>query len=458
MAVSSFKPAANSPAPDPGSGAIFDVGFNEKLPLGQGVVLGLQNVFGMTGMFVFPGLLGRAFNLGPEQIAYLYGMSFATCGIITILQSVLLLRLPIVQGPYAGNFAALMAVGHLQDGGLGTAYGSLAVAALIWCLLTVPIRGFSMVGLFARYLRAPIISGMIVMLTIIQIANVALPNWIGLPSSPGYGFVNLGAGAIAVAVLIVVTLWGGPIWRRGAVLFALAVGSAVYAVFRPVSFAAVASAPFLVTPRIFPFGFGVQWDLVAIFLLVLIAAGMGSMAMYQLVADWGGEKLDAARASQGVLGVGLGTILVGIVGGFSTIVYPDNIGMMRTTRVGSRYATMAAGILLIVLGGCVKFDMLLVVVPTPVLSASATLLFGIVFMQGVQMLGRVKWDDRAFMAAGLAILIGLSGLFVLPEALAPMPLWLRLLVQQPVISGGLTVVILYALLGSEKPAAQPAMR
>jgi hypothetical protein len=35
-----------------------------------------------------------------------------------------------------------------------------------------------------------------------------------------------------------------------------------------------------------------------------------------------------------------------------------------------------------------------------------------------------------------------------------MPLWLRLLVQQPVISGGLTVVILYALRGREKPAKE----
>ena len=95
--------------------------------------------------------------------------------------------------------------------------------------------------------------------------------------------------------------------------------------------------------------------------------------------------------------------------------------------------------------------MLLVVVPTPVLSASATLLFGIVFMQGVQMLGRVEWDDRTFIAAGLAVLVGLGGLFLTPAALAPMPLWLRLLVQQPVISGGLTVVILYALLGGDKP-------
>ncbi len=55
-----------------------------------------------------------------------------------------------------------------------------------------------------------------------------------------------------------------------------------------------------------------------------------------------------------------------MVGGFSTIAYPDNIGMLRTTRVGSRYATLAAGVLLIVLGGFVKFDMLLVVVPQPV--------------------------------------------------------------------------------------------
>ena len=148
---------------------IFDVGINERVSPGQFFVLGLQNVFGMTGMFVFPGLLGRSFNMAPEQIAYLYGMTFATCGFITILQSVLLLRLPIVQGPYAGSFAALLAVGHLQSGGLGAAYGSFFVASLIWCVLSLPVRGFSMVGLFARYLRAPIVSGVIVILVIIQI-------------------------------------------------------------------------------------------------------------------------------------------------------------------------------------------------------------------------------------------------------------------------------------------------
>src|ERR1700733_15935006 len=89
---------------------IFDVGIDERLSYDQLLVLGLQNIFGMTGMFVFPGILGRSFNLPAEQIAYLYGMTFAVCGVVTILQSTLLLRLPVVQGPYAGSFATLLAV------------------------------------------------------------------------------------------------------------------------------------------------------------------------------------------------------------------------------------------------------------------------------------------------------------------------------------------------------------
>jgi xanthine/uracil permease len=122
------------------------------------------------------------------------------------------------------------------------------------------------------------------------------------------------------------------------------------------------------------------------------------------------------------------------------------MGMLRATRVGSRYATLAAGVLLIAIGGFVKLDMLLVLVPQPVLSAAACLLFGLVFMHGVETLAKVSWDDRKFIVAGLAILIGLGGLFVAPETLEAMPLTVRLLIQQPVVSGGLTVVILHSLL------------
>lgn len=428
-----------------GSEVVFDVGIDETLSHGQTLILGLQNIFGMTGMFVFPGILGRSFQLEPQQIAYLYGMTFVICGLITILQSIPPLRLPIVQGPYAGSFATLLAVGHLQDGGLGSAYGSLLVAALIWCVLAVPIGGVSVIGLVSRFLRAPVIAGMIVIFIMVQVSNVALPGWIGLPQNPGFGLINLFTGAIAVVVLATVSLWGGR-FRRAAVLVALVIGTIGYMVFSPIALTAVANAPILVAPKLFPFGFAVQTDLVVVFLLVLLPASIGSMALYQMVAEWGGQAVTSSRMSQGVLAIGFGGMLAGLVGGFSTIVYPDNIGMLRTTRVGSRYPTLAAGALLIVFGACIKFDMLLVLVPLPILSAIATLLFGIVMMHGVQMLAKVDWDDRNIIVAGLSMLVALGGMFLSPEVLGQMPLLARLIVTQPVISGGVTLVVLHALL------------
>jgi len=437
------------PASAPSAEKVFDVGIDERLSYEQLLILGLQNIFGMTGMFVFPGILGRSFNLPAEQIAYLYGMTFLVCGFVTILQSTLLLRLPIVQGPYAGSFASLLVVGHL-GGGLGAAYGSFFVAALIWCVLTVPVAGYSVIGLFSRFLRAPIIAGMIVIFIMIQVSNVALPGWIGQPQSPGFPLVNFLTGSLAVAVIIAVSLWGGK-FRRAAILIGLAAGTICYAIFRPVSLAAVVNAPLLVAPQVFPFGFAVQTDLVIVFLLVLLPASIGSMALYQMVGDWGGQTVNSARMSQGVFAIGLGGVLAGLLGGFSTIVYPDNIGMLRTTRVGSRYATLAAGVLLIVLGASIKFDLLLVVVPLPILAAAATLLFGIVLMHGVHILARVDWDDRKFIVAGLAMLVALGGMFLSPEVQAQMPLLVRLVATQPVISGGLTLVVLHELLCGTPP-------
>jgi xanthine/uracil permease len=429
---------------------IFDVGIDEPLPYHQLLLLGLQNIFGMTGMFVFPGILGHSFHLAPERIAYLYGMTFVVCGCVTILQSSLLLRLPIVQGPYAGSFATLLAVGHLQGGGLAAAYGSFLVAALIWCVLSVPVFGISVIGLLSRFLRAPIIAGMIVIFIMIQVSNVALPGWIGLPQSPGFPLVNVLAGALAVVVLVVVSVWGGRL-RRAAILIGLAAGTISYSIVRPVSLAAVTNAPLFVAPQAFPFGFALQTNLVIVFLLVLLPASIGSMALYQMVAGWGGQTVPSSRMSQGVFAIGLGGVLAGLIGGFSTIVYPDNIGMLRTTRVASRYATLAAGVLLIVLGACIKFDLLLVLVPLPILSAAATLLFGIVLMHGVHILAKADWDDRTYIVAGLSMLVALGGMFLSPEVLGHMPLLARLIITQPVISGGLTLVVLHALLCGTPP-------
>lgn len=430
---------------------IFDVGINERLPLNQLLILGFQNVFGMPGMFVFPGLFGRAFNMPPEQIAYLYGMIFLVSGFTTCFQSVGLLRLPIAQGPYVGSFVGLLVLGHLPGAGLDVAFGSFFVACLIWAALAIPIRGFSFIALFGKFFENRLISGVMVILSMLQIAIVSVPNWIGNPQSPGFPLVNFTAGLVAAVIFIAVTIWGGRWLRRAAMLSALIFGTVFYAWFIPVSFAPVASVPWLVVPKFFPFGFALRWDAVLVFVLALVPASIGSMALYHVVASWGNQKITPVRMSEGCFAAAMGSALGAMVGTFSMQIYPDNVGLLRTTRVGSRYATFAAGIMLFVLGCCVKFDMLLVLVPVVVISAAATILFGIVMVHGIHLLAQVEWNDRNLVVGGAALMIGLGGLFVPPEALQKLPLLFQLVLKQSAITGGVTLFVLHLLINRGQP-------
>ncbi len=439
-----------APAASAGRSEIFDVGIHEKLPLGQALMLGFQNIFGMIGMFVFPGITGQVLHLSVEQTAHLYGMTFLVSGFVTACQSVLILKLPIVHGPYVGSFTALLALGALPDGGLGLAFGSCFVACIIWFLLTVPIRGWSFAGLFARYLHSPMISGIMVLLAMVQIANTSLPAWIGEKASPGFPGINLLAGAVAVAFLICFTLWGGKQFRRVAMLVGLVLGTLVYALFIPISFGRVIASPWLVTPQFFPYGFSVRFDIVVLFVLVLVPANIASMALYTVVGKWANEKLTPARMSGGLMSVAIGGMLASVLGTYATHIYPDNMGLLRTTRVASRYATLTCGILLILLGSCIKFDMLLVLVPTPVLAAIATLLFGIVMMHAIQHLSVVEWDDRNLIIAGFSLLLGVGGLFVAGEAYQALPLVVRIMLKQAVVVGGVPLITLHAILNRDR--------
>jgi xanthine/uracil permease len=444
--MANIEGAATPPATE-----VFDVGIHEKLPFNQLLILAFQNIFGMTGMFVFPGIFGRAFQMPLEQIAYLYGMIFLVSGLITVFQAVGFLRLPIVQGPYVGSFIGLLVLGHIPGVGLGVAFGSFFVASIIWAVLAIPIRGLSFLALFGRFFQTPLISGVMVILLMMQIAVVSLPNWIGLPQSPGFPGINLLAGSVTVVVFIAMTLWGGKWFRRAAILAGLILGTACYAGFLPISFAPVVTAPWLVVPRLFPFGFEVRLDAVIVFLFVLVPSSISSMALYQVVANWGHEEITPLRMSEGCFAAALGSVLAAVVGSFSTTVYPDNMGMLRSTRVGSRYGTLAAGILLVVLGCCVKFDMLLVLVPAVVLAGVATLLFGIVMVHGIHLLTGIEWNDRNLIIAGGALMVGLGGLFVEPEVLKALPLTVQLILKQSAVTGGVTLLVLYWLLG-DKPA------
>lgn len=424
----------------------FDVGINEKVSFAQSFFLSIQNISVMATMLIFPGVLGRAFHMEIHQIAYLYGICFMTCGIATIFQSVVLLRLPVVQGPWAPTFIALIALGHLPGSSLGTAFGSFFVASLVWCLFALPVRGVSLIGLLSRYFLDPTVSGVIIVLAMVQLGGATLPHWIGEPTSPGFPFVNIAIGALSVAILMFLMTRQHIVARRGAVLISLAVGSLLYFIVCPTALNHPGNAPLFVLPRPFAFGFGVQPVFVLIFLLTLIPTGVQSIAMYELLAEWAKVKLSAGRVSQGVLAIALASVFAAVFSSFSTVFFATNLSLLQSTRVGSRFVTFSTGLMLVLLGCFARIDLLFALIPSPIISAIATVLFGGVFSHGARMIFSQGHNDRRVMVVGFSLFLGFGGLFVPQEVLHHLPILLQTIVSQPVILGTTAAVVLYNLI------------
>jgi xanthine/uracil permease len=431
----------------------FDVGIDDRLPIGETLALAVQNISVMATMTIFPGLLGRAFHMGLDQIAYLYGICFMVCGLTTIFQSVGLLRLPIVQGPWAPTFAALMVLGHLPGSDLGTAFGSFFVAAIIWVFCSIPVRGISVISLIAGYLKGGVVSGVIIVLSMIQLASATVPHWLGTANMPGFPVLNIVCGLVGIVMFMIFTLKGNILLRRGAVLIALAAGSALYFAFQAPHFQLFDGSPFFIVPTLFPFGFGTKPVFIVIFFLTLLPAGVQSIALYGLVGSWIGEALTVGRICQGVFAMAGGAVLGATFGSFSTVCYETNLSLLQSTKVASRYVTFTTGLMLVVLGGFAKIDMLFAAIPGPVMSAISTVLFGIVLVHGAKLIVSEQLNDCKFMIVGLSLFLGLGGLFVSPATLSGLPILVQTIIDQPVILGGTTVAVLYALLCGDRRTA-----
>jgi xanthine/uracil permease len=426
------KTIATAGATTPPGASDIEVGINERPGLLATVGLGFQHILGLAGLLLFPALVGKSFDLPSHQVAYLYGITFITSGVVVILQAVGLLRLPVVQAPFAGLFSALLVVGHQT--GLGTAFGSLVVASLIWTVISIPLKHWSAVAGLAQRISHPIVSGVILLIISTQLATIVLPSYFGTPgSSRAFPWINLLCAVVALVLVVIGIRSRNKIVRRGAVLWGVIIAAVLYTLLAPTQWGNVTHASAFEGLHWMPFGFGVNGTAVIIFFVAWFPAISETIATYNLIADWTGEPLPPRRVAQGVFGEVLGSTLGALFGGLPAMAYPANVGILKVTRVASRWVTFTTGLILVILGGFGYFDALLVAIPEPVLSGATTVLFGLIFAGGLEVLGRVRWTQDAMIAAGLPVIAGLGLLFTPATTTSALPSWLALFVGQPLV-------------------------
>jgi xanthine/uracil permease len=123
----------------------------------------------------------------------------------------------------------------------------------------------------------------------------------------------------------------------------------------------------------------------------------------------GGGNPTGKQLSRGIGCEGIGCLLTGLLGGFSSTSYSENIGLVGITKVGSRFVVQIAAVLLILLGVFGKFGAVAAAIPSPIVGGLYCTLFGLISAIGIRELANADLSvDRNLFIAGFALFMGLS--------------------------------------------------
>jgi nucleobase transporter 1/2 len=464
-------------------------GLDDRPPLGKAIVFALQHILTMFGATVaVPLMFGpqlwpvdsnadeitQAAQLATQfqNTALLISSVMLCSGIATLIQATWGSRLPIIQGV---SFSFLTAFAYIvtqvlapvSDGGMGgdgaMAMRYIAGAILIGAILEMVIGFTGLIGWLRRAI-SPVVIGPVIMLI-----GLALFKH-GVPKAGTY----LPIGVLTILLVIVFSLVLSryinffrlfPILSVIVVVVTLCWVLTMTEVFpaghpAAVNLSAVHSSPYVrATPSqvVCPWG----WPLFHTGFTVAVLAGYFA-SMIESFGDYhacsymaGGGSPTQKQISRGIGCEGIGCFLSGLLGGFSSTSYSENIGLVGLTKVGSRYVVQIGAVILIGLGIFGKFGAIAAAIPGPVVGGLYCTLFGLIAAVGIQHLAKADLkSDRNLLIAGFSLFMGLSvpawfdgsAAFYQPgpeTLLEQMPEMLRGIVQ----SIGLTGMAVAAIIG-----------
>ncbi|MNE47666.1 Uric acid permease PucK [compost metagenome] len=132
------------------------------------------------------------------------------------------------------------------------------------------------------------------------------------------------------------------------------------------------------------------------------------------------------------------------------------------SRVKTRDVIVVAGGLLILIGFVPKIAALTQLVPTSVLGGAMIALFGLVLSSGIRMLGEQVDLNRHENLLIIACSVGMGlGVTVVPQIFDALPAWLRILVDNGIVAGSFTAIVMNLLFNglggnNKKESTEPA--
>lgn len=460
--MSTATTAAKKPAVHP---------VDEVLPPQQLAIYGLQHVMAFyAGAVIVPILLAGAIGLTNDQLIHLINADLFTCGIASILQSVGIwkigVRLPLLQGVTFTAVTPMIIIGLDNGGGAASLpwiYGAVIVAGL-FTLLIAPF--------FSQLVRffPPVVTGTVITIIGITLIPVAAFDAGGgqfaffnpklVPANMKFGsYTNLALAFFTILVILAFTRFARGFLQTVAVLAGLVIGTGVAALVsngsggKVAEFSAVSGAKWVGFTGPFHFGapkFAVVPILLMIVVMLITAVETtGDVYATGQIVEKPIAKRDIAAALRAD---GLATFLGGIMNSFPYTCFAENVGLVRLTRVKSRWVVATAGGIMIIFGLLPKAGAIVSSIPSCVLGGAALVMFGTVAAVGIQTLGRVDFNSQrnvVVVAVSLAIAmipVGLPQVNGTSAILVAMPDNVQAFLNSGITTGSVAAILLNLLL------------
>ncbi len=418
---------------------------DEVLPAHKLAVYGFQHLLAFyAGAVIVPILLATQIGLNTQQLIHLINADLFTCGIASIIQSVgfwkVGVRLPLLQGVTFTAVSPMIAIGLAAGGGtdgLLVIYGAVIVAGLFTFLIA---------PFFSKLIRffPPVVTGTVITIIGIALLPVAASDVVGGGAHPDPTNGRNLAYALGTLLLIVLIqrIFKG-FMATVAVLLGLVIGTAAAWAFGDASFSTVGGSSWvgITTPFFFGWPKFSAAAIVSMVVVMLITAvettgdvfATGEIVEKRIVRD------DISRALRAD---GLATTLGGVLNSFPYTCFAENVGLVRLTRVKSRWVVATAGLLMIVVGLLPKAGAIVASVPHPVLGGAALAMFATVAVVGIQTLSRVDFNDHRNIvivgtSLGLAMLVTAQ-----PDISKAVPQWAQIILGSGITLGSITAIIL----------------
>ncbi|EPB3262534.1 TPA: nucleobase:cation symporter-2 family protein [Streptococcus pyogenes] len=410
----------------------------------QSAVLGLQHVLSMyAGSILVPIMIAGALGYSARELTYLISTDIFMCGVATFLQLKLTkhtgVGLPVVLGCAFQSVAPLSIIGAQQ--GSSAMFGAL-IASGIYVILVA--------GIFSKIARffPPIVTGSVITVIGLSLVGVAMGNMGDNVKEPTAQSMMLSL--LTIVIILLVQKFTKGFVKSISILIGLVAGTLVSAMMGLVDTTPVVEASWIHVPT--PFYFGMPtFEITSIVMMCIIAtvSMVESTGVYLALSDLTNDQLDEKRLRNGYRSEGIAVFLGGLFNTFPYTGFSQNVGLVQISGIKTRRPIYYAAGILVIIGLLPKFGAMAQMIPSPVLDGAMLVLFGMVALQGMQMLNRVDFqkNEYNFIIAAVSISAGLG--FNGTNLFASLPETAQMFLTNGIVIATLTSVVLNLVLNGK---------